>query len=535
MAEKALQKVEADLNCLVCLDTYTDPTLLQCHHTFCKGCLRRLVDRNQQGQLALTCPTCRKVTPVPARGVAGLQPAFHINHLLEILKEHKKTTGNAHYCPEHPTRELESFCETCEKLICLECAIEQHQSHKCNLVSKLFKKYKREIVSSLKPVEDRLTVARKARNDLHIRHREISDQQDSLEANICEHARQIQEAAETKKVELINKLHHITGEKLQDLDSQRAEMETTIAQLSSYLDTVRKSLETSSHGEVVKMKTTVGQQTKELANAFQPDLQNLNIEADMVFTTNCESLEVCRAFGDVCASRPPDPAQCHVTGTAPEEAIVGEKSTATMQAMDSKNRPCKMQLPSLECELVSESTGTKERGLVERTGESQYEISYQPIVKGRHQLHIKISDQHIRGSPFSVAVQEPLPKGWEARKAANGRVIYIDNNTRQTQWSRPTCSTEKGAKEEEKRNKWKKKSAKPEVELVNAAVEEPLPKGWEEKHAASGEAFYIDHNTRRTQWNRPTCSAEKGAKEEVKRNKRMKKGAKPEVDPVNNG
>ena len=65
MAEKALNRLEDQLNCSICLDTYTDPKLLQCFHAYCKQCLVPLVDRDQQGQLGLSCPTCRQVTPIP--------------------------------------------------------------------------------------------------------------------------------------------------------------------------------------------------------------------------------------------------------------------------------------------------------------------------------------------------------------------------------------------------------------------------------------------------------------------------------------
>ena len=33
---------------------------------------------------------------------------------------------------------------------------------------------------------------------------------------------------------------------------------------------------------------------------------------------------------------------------------------------------------------------------------------------------------------------------------------------------------------------------------------EPLPQGWEERQDANGRVFYVDHITRRTQWERPT-------------------------------
>lgn len=76
-----IEKVKEDLNCLVCLDAYSDPKQLQCHHVFCRGCLEGLVKQNQQGQSFVSCPTCRKDTPVPAEGVASISSAFRVNKL----------------------------------------------------------------------------------------------------------------------------------------------------------------------------------------------------------------------------------------------------------------------------------------------------------------------------------------------------------------------------------------------------------------------------------------------------------------------
>ena len=109
MAEKTLQKVEDELTtCSICLDTYTNPKLLQCFHVYCQGCLARLVFQDQQGQPILACPNCRQITPIPSGGVAGLQAAFHINHLLGIMEEHKK---EKQCCPDHPGEELKLYCD----------------------------------------------------------------------------------------------------------------------------------------------------------------------------------------------------------------------------------------------------------------------------------------------------------------------------------------------------------------------------------------------------------------------------------------
>ena len=107
----------------------------------------------------------------------------------------------------------------------------------------------------------------------------------------------------------------------------------------------------------------------------------------------------------------PNPSQCHATGKGLEVAAVREKSTAVIQANDLQGETCEKQVALLQCELISDITGVVVRGKVRRREEGQYEISYQPTIKGRHQLHIKVEDQHIRGSPFSVAVKYPKNLG----------------------------------------------------------------------------------------------------------------------------
>ncbi len=89
---------------------------------------------------------------------------------------------------------------------------------------------------------------------------------------------------------------------------------------------------------------------------------------------------------------------------------MGEKSSALLQAVNYNGAPCEKPIQSLQCELVSEITRATVMGSLERRGQSQYEISYQPTIKGMHQLHIKVEDQHIRGSPFPVAVNLPIEK-----------------------------------------------------------------------------------------------------------------------------
>ena len=430
MAEKVVERVEEQLNCSICLDTYNDPKILQCFHVFCRQCLVPLGVRDQQGQLSLTCPTCRQVTPIPAKGVAGLQSAFHINNLLEILEDSARKLENAPATPEratptdlnlvnkashcfvHEDKELELYCETCGELICYKCALKdgKHHSHDYEELNVAFEKYKEEITSSLKPMEKHVTTIKKALALIEQCRGEISDQRAAIEDNIHVTFRRLREVLTVRETELIGHLHKITQGKLKGLAAKSDQIETTLAQLDSCLHFMRESIKAGNESDVLMMKTNTVHQVKELTTPFQPETLNPNTEADMVFSALADLTEMCQSYGQVFTSGSQDPSKCHTTGKGLEVAVVGEKSTAILHAISYEGKPCEEPIKSLECKLVSEITGTQASCIVERRGQSQYEISYQPTIKGSHQLHIKVEGQHVRGSPSSVAVKSPVEK-----------------------------------------------------------------------------------------------------------------------------
>ena len=431
MAGEAIRRLEEQLNCSICLDIYTDPKLLQCFHTYCRKCLVKLVVRDEQGNLSLTCPICRQATPVPVNGVTGLQSAFQTNEFLRIrddlIKERdmavslegskveampltpstKKTTTN---CFEHVDKGQEYYCETCEVLICYKCALKggKHHSHYYDEIKNAYERYKGEVRPTLEPMESKLNTVKKVLAQIDTCCRKVSDQREVIEDSIHDAIRGLHQFLDVRKTELISILHQITQAKLKGLATQRGEMETIQAQLSSCLEFLRKSFETESQGDVLTMKRNILKQVKELTTPFQPDILKPNTEADMRFFSSSEVTTACQNYGKVYAAGEPDPSQCQATGKGLETAVVGEKSTAILQTIDFSSEPCSHPIKSLECELVSEITGSRVIGNIERRGLNQYEIGYRPTLKGKHQFHVKVESQHIRGSPFLVAVKLPV-------------------------------------------------------------------------------------------------------------------------------
>ena len=251
-------------------------------------------------------------------------------------------------------------------------------------------------------MEEQLIVIKEALVHFDRRHEEISDQQVTIKVDIHKAISNLHQKLDIKESELISQLHHLTQIKFKRLTVQRDLMETTQTKLRSCLHFMKESLKTSNPREVLMTIREV----KELTNTCQPGLLEPNTEADLIFSASADLTVKCLNYGKVCATGSPDPSKCFITGKKIQATVaVGDKSTVILQTLNYHSQPCETPISSILCELVSEITGIRARGSVERRGKSQYEIGYHPTIKGQHQLHIKMEDQHIRGSPFPITIR----------------------------------------------------------------------------------------------------------------------------------
>ncbi|XP_031847586.1 E3 ubiquitin-protein ligase Nedd4 isoform X3 [Nomia melanderi] len=92
---------------------------------------------------------------------------------------------------------------------------------------------------------------------------------------------------------------------------------------------------------------------------------------------------------------------------------------------------------------------------------------------------------------------EGLPPGWGMQTAPNGRVFFIDHCARTTTWIDPRTGRPSSIPNHIA------PSTTPRSDLDQLG---PLPEGWEERVHTDGRIFFIDHNTRTTQWEDPRMS-----------------------------
>ena len=462
-AEKALQKIQDQVTCGICLEPYTQPKLLKCFHVFCEKCLKSLVSQGQ----SLTCPHCRQDTALPASGVPGLQGAFYIHYLFDIqdalqkVRSSKQTMCNkckkreaarfcrtcgfvcqfceeTHqywdnlsnheiidldtltgdittiisplkknvYCSRHPDKEADLYCDECDELICRDCIVRVHHDHQYDLVPESFAKQEKVIATSVNSVEQWLTALQGAVESLDGRYAAIVKQKAAVVAEISSTITYLQQALEVRKTELLSQAHQMTEQKLRNMAAQRDELELKIVQLKSCHGFVEESRRTCSQEEILKMKSSLVTQIDDLTASLKPDILVLSEQADLKLAHSLrELMKTCQQFGKVYC-HPVCPENCHTSGEGVKVAMRGQAAVFSVEAFDMEGVPCSSPIDNLTCELhvVTGDGSSRVRGTVERRDQNSYDITYQPEHLGKHQLHILIEDHPILNSPFTVTV-----------------------------------------------------------------------------------------------------------------------------------
>ncbi|KAF7279807.1 E3 ubiquitin-protein ligase Nedd4 isoform X7 [Rhynchophorus ferrugineus] len=166
--------------------------------------------------------------------------------------------------------------------------------------------------------------------------------------------------------------------------------------------------------------------------------------------------------------------------------------------------------------LTSSTPETEEvnRGEERQVFERRYHISAEEQTNGRGDSSNNQSFDHVdsnsssrRDSPVSTSnntsqndltlISEDLPAGWSVQRAPNGRLFFIDHHERTTSWVDPRTGRASPMPNQ------------PVAQPINRKPEDdlgPLPEGWEERVHNDGRIFFIDHNTRTTQWDDPRLS-----------------------------
>ena len=478
-SSEALKKLEEQLTCPICLEKFTNPKILLCFHSFCLHCLEGVAPELVEGNLCLPCPTCQSPCPNPDKGLASLPPSFVINNLSEVYCLMKKVSGdqqascdncdktNANrYCKQcsmffctecldlhdkfkpnagHQTlsleevantvyqlphskpeatiscayhnKPLERFCETCEKLICDDCTVKKHKDHDYDVVIDIYKKHRGILEnSSFQPLNKQYDQLTQDKTSLINRKKEITQQGKMTKENIHHTIDQLKKVLAETERKLTGEVDVAVQRKVIVLDHQMKEVETALREVRECRDHVEQSLKVGTSQQVLSMKSQMMSRTESVINSVKDKRFQPLEQADIELVKSDKINEIHKNIGKVKYSS--SLTSSKVSASFRPLPMTCQESTITI-SFDGSPVPVPPSL--ISCSLSPPDNSKPIHCSVKESRQSgQYNIVFTPVTRGLHQLHVRVSDTEISGSPLNIPVSVPPEKRGTPVKTISG-------------------------------------------------------------------------------------------------------------------
>ena len=431
-------KLEEQLNCPVCLDLYTNPKTLPCLHSFCQECLEGLpLDKEAGADIDLyyfSCPTCRKRTEVPREGVGAFPVAFHLNNLKEIMQSLRNKVSDPQQltCNDHD-KPLDTFCVTCETVICHYCAVRTHEGHKYDLVSDCYHKHHQMLHDSLKPIKGRKEALKKVLSDLVMREGQIRERGEGVLEEIHQMVEEMVNVLRQSERKLTEQVKRVTHAKLEMLLGQIKSVQTSFSLLENVEDYVEQSLKTDTHQQVLSSKKQMmGQMSEVIAQINVDELHPIEKDDLRLIKDSGETLKSLHHIGTVTYTALQ---LCKVKIIEDEKSLKEKKVSFSLSMEAPDSSLFSVPLSSLGCCLVPvdkcdqpihttvTTTSTHPAGV--------YKIHCKPLTHGTHTVKVLVYDVQLKDAslfvPFNPYLDNITPVRTITEVNCPRRVAVSDN------------------------------------------------------------------------------------------------------------
>ncbi|XP_060045384.1 E3 ubiquitin-protein ligase TRIM39 isoform X4 [Erinaceus europaeus] len=230
----ALENLQVEASCSVCLEYLKDPVIIECGHNFCKACITRWWEDLERD---FPCPVCRKTSRY-----RSLRPNRQLGSMVEIAKQLqtvKRKIRDENLCPQHQEA-LSLFCYEDQEAVCLICAISHtHRAHAVVPLDDATQEYKEKLQKCLEPLEQKLQEINRCKSSeekkpgelkrlVESRRQQILKEFEELHRRLDEEQQMLLSRLEEEEQDILQRLRenaaHL-GDKRRDLAHLAAEVE----------------------------------------------------------------------------------------------------------------------------------------------------------------------------------------------------------------------------------------------------------------------------------------------------------------------
>ncbi|XP_011409678.1 PREDICTED: tripartite motif-containing protein 3-like [Amphimedon queenslandica] len=284
-------KLEELLTCSICRDSFTNPRILPCYHSFCQRCLERVPQNKKNEVYYLSCPVCRNDAEIPKE---GFPTSFFINNLKDMQDSIVLID-----CFDHK-KPLDLFCDKCNTLICSTCAV-SHKGHGYQDINLCYGKHRvklEECLEKVKAKEDKIKKKEFVKS-LNDREKEIIERGAKIKKEIHDTTEKLIANLRCSEEKLIKQADNITYYKVQSLSKQKESAEAILSQLKCQRDLLSEILQEDIHQQVFMLDKFCAETTKYI-DEINLDELNPNKNADFVLNKKARAPAcTCMSIGEI--------------------------------------------------------------------------------------------------------------------------------------------------------------------------------------------------------------------------------------------
>lgn len=431
-----LQDLQQEITCPLCLDTFDDPRVLSCQHTYCRKCLEALISRSRGTSPTITCPECRKSTEVPVEGVQELPAAFKLNRLIQLvgqMRHEERGRGNVEpdgpvspavsppaptsqtdrsSCTRHPGQTLDVYCRSCEEVICRDCVLfGRHSGHSYDKLGVAADDHRDMVRQKLNALVKKQPLVQKYAADAKRARHSAEETREVVCDKIAESYDRVLSLVEQKKKRSVQQFRDSANAKVMKLHENEASLMAVSSEMSAVKSMVERGLNSLGDADFIirkkgmvykmeQMNTRINELSQDQVVAeLTPEV----LDQDSLVQVDALCDRFLRPYVTV------DPAKCmaHISGGG-KVMKVGEAATIIISLRDSEGESCRLQ-QCVTVELRCIRFGEKLTGKVIERSPSSYESSISPNVRTRGQCQVvaKVNDVTIGTKPIAVVVECP--------------------------------------------------------------------------------------------------------------------------------
>ena len=301
-------------------------------------------------------------------------------------------------CNDH-NKSFKVYCETCHQLICRDCTISQrHQNHKYKLVTECYPHHHQEIEADLTIVKRKVADINTAVTNLVTREKEVTKQGEDVKKQIHTHSQLIMDLVQQSQRQLVQQVDTVVQQKIQLLTKQREEAETVLKQLKGCEEFVEQSLKVGTQQQILRKKQNMVQVMTTVNQDVNPVVFQPIEEANITFTSNHTLVDKYEGIGQLKSKR------IGKSILVKNACYVGKKSTIALNLQTQDGSPFSVPFSLISCKLFSADDSQLISCDINETQSGNYDISFTPRTRGKHQLTIRLGGVDIPGSPFTLHI-----------------------------------------------------------------------------------------------------------------------------------